>query len=152
MFNRKKGSRTLGVKPLKKAVGPSFLMRSFTTVTPETLRSKLAFWIRVLTVSRGAATVMDATAPAIEAMKFWPHVAFEKSETPSIYSLVTADAPKSYVRVSSDPSVERKKKPLTAKLPGALRAMVHPHPRYRVVPSSMKMRMTPRPRKASGFT
>jgi len=68
---------TLGVRPLKKADAPSFLMRSFTTVIPWTLRSKFAFWIRVLTVSSGAATVMEATAPAIEAMKFWPHVAFE---------------------------------------------------------------------------
>ncbi len=92
---------TLGVSPLKKAEGPSCLMRSFTTVKPETLRSKLAFCIRVLTVSRGAATVIDATAPAIEAMKFWPQVALEKSDTPSAYSLVTADAPKSCMKMSS---------------------------------------------------
>ena len=74
---KNKTKLTLGVKPLKKAVGPSFLIRSLMTVTPCTLRSKLAFWIRVLTVSRGAATVIEATAPAMEAMKFWPHVAFE---------------------------------------------------------------------------
>ena len=47
------------------------------TVTPETLFSKFAFWMRVLMVSRGAATVMEATAPAIDATKFWPHVALE---------------------------------------------------------------------------
>lgn len=41
---------------------------------------------------------------------------------------------------------------LTAKLPGALRAIVQPHPRYNVDPSSLKIRMTPRPRNASGLT
>ena len=60
---------------MKSAVGPSFLIRSFTTVMPLTFVSKLAFWMRVLTVSSGAATVMDATAPATEATKFWPQVA-----------------------------------------------------------------------------
>lgn len=68
---------TFGVKPLKNAVGPSFFIRSFTTVSPGTLCSKFAFWIRVLTVSRGAATVMEATAPATDAIKFCIHVAFE---------------------------------------------------------------------------
>ncbi|OWT40967.1 hypothetical protein C362_01181 [Cryptococcus neoformans Bt1] len=38
-------------------------------VAPPTLDPKLAFWIRVLTTSRGAATVMEATAPAMEATK-----------------------------------------------------------------------------------
>jgi hypothetical protein len=33
--------------------------------------------MRVLTVSSGAATVIEATAPAIEATKFWLQVAFE---------------------------------------------------------------------------
>jgi len=61
---------TFGVKPLKKAVGPSCLMSSFTTVIPCTFLSKFAFCIRVFTVSRGAATVIEATAPAIDAMKF----------------------------------------------------------------------------------
>ena len=41
---------------------------------------------------------------------------------------------------------------LTAKLPGALRAMVQPHPRYSADPSSLKIRMKPRPRNASGLT
>lgn len=68
---------TLGVSPLKNAVGPSSRNRSFTTTTPETLRSKLAFWIRVFIVSSGAAIVIDATAPAIEAMKFCAQVALE---------------------------------------------------------------------------
>ena len=40
----------------------------------------------------------------------------------------------------------------TAKEPGAFLAIVHPQPRYNVVPSSMKMRTTPRPRNASGLT
>lgn len=39
----------------------------------------------------------------------------------------------------------------TEKLPGALRAAVQPHPRYRPKPSSSTMRKTPRPLKASGF-
>lgn len=91
-----KTTLTFGVSPLKKARGPSFLNRSFTTTTPDTFRSKLAFWMRVLIVSSGAATVMDATAPAIEAMKFCVHVALWKSVTPRTYSFVTADAPKSY--------------------------------------------------------
>ena len=68
---------TLGVNPLNSAVGPSFLTKSLITVNPLTLCSKLAFWMRVLMVSSGAATVMDATAPAMEAMKFCVHVAFE---------------------------------------------------------------------------
>jgi len=68
---------TFGVKPLKKAVEPSFLRSSLITVTPCTLRSKFAFCIRVFTVSSGAATVIEATAPATEAMKFCIHVAFE---------------------------------------------------------------------------
>jgi hypothetical protein len=66
-----------GVRPLKKAVGPSCLIRSLMTVIPGTLCSKFAFWIRVLTVSRGAATVIEATAPAMDAMKFCVHVALE---------------------------------------------------------------------------
>lgn len=56
---------------------PSLRSISLTTVTPRTLVSKLAFWILVLTVSKGAATVIDATAPATEAIKFCVHVALE---------------------------------------------------------------------------
>jgi hypothetical protein len=41
------GSPILGVNPLNKALGPSFLIRSLNTVAPDTLLSKLAFWIRV---------------------------------------------------------------------------------------------------------
>jgi hypothetical protein len=62
---------------LKNAPAPSFFTSSRTTVKPGTLLSKLAFWMRVLTTSSGAATVMDATAPAMEAMKFCVQVALE---------------------------------------------------------------------------
>jgi hypothetical protein len=61
---------TFGVNPLKKAIGPSSLSRSFTTTKPDTFRSKFAFCMRVLIVSNGSAIVIDATAPAMEAMKF----------------------------------------------------------------------------------
>ena len=47
------------------------------TVTPLTLCSKFAFCIRVLMTSNGAAMVMEATAPAMEAMKFCVQVALE---------------------------------------------------------------------------
>lgn len=78
MNGRRSGTqRTLGVSPLKNALGPSSLKRFFTIVTPPTLLSKLAFCIRVLIVSRGAATVMEATAPAMEATKFCDQVALE---------------------------------------------------------------------------
>lgn len=60
---------TLGVRPLKNELAPSVLSISLMTATPETLVLKLAFWIRVLTTSRGAATVIDATAPATDATK-----------------------------------------------------------------------------------
>ena len=61
---------TLGVRPLKNAVKPSCLIMSRIIVTPPTLDSKLAFWIRVLTTSSGAATVILAMLPAILATKF----------------------------------------------------------------------------------
>lgn len=60
---------TLGVKPLKNAPTPSVLTISLMMVIPPTCELKLAFWIRVLTTSNGEATVMEATAPAIEATK-----------------------------------------------------------------------------------
>ena len=81
---------------MNRAVGPSFLIRSLTTVTPESLVSKFWCWMRVLIVSRGAATVIDAAAPATDAIKFWVQVALEKSSMPRTYSLVAAEAPKSY--------------------------------------------------------
>ena len=72
-----KTHRTFGVSPLSRADRPSFLIKSLTTVTPESLVSKFWFWMRVLIVSRGAATVIDATAPATDAIKFWVQVALE---------------------------------------------------------------------------
>lgn len=60
---------TLGVRPLKNEVIPSLATISRIMAAPPTLEPKLAFWIRVLTTSRGAATVIEATAPAIEATK-----------------------------------------------------------------------------------
>lgn len=80
---------------MNRAAAPSCLIRSLTTATPESLVSKFWFWMRVLTVSKGAATVIDATAPATDAIKFWVQVALEKSLMPRTYSLVAAEAPKS---------------------------------------------------------
>jgi hypothetical protein len=54
---------------LKKAPTPSVLTISLIIAIPPTLLLKLAFCILVLTTSRGEATVMDATAPAIEPTK-----------------------------------------------------------------------------------
>lgn len=68
---------TLGVKPLNNALAPSSFNISEMTFTPLTFVSKFAFWILVFTVSRGAATVIEATAPATEATKFWKKVALE---------------------------------------------------------------------------
>jgi hypothetical protein len=53
--------RTLGVKPLKKAEKPSFLMSSRMTVMPPTLLSKFWFWIRVLMTSSGCEIAIDET-------------------------------------------------------------------------------------------
>jgi len=80
------------------------------TFAPETLFSKFAFCMRVFTTSRGAATVIDATAPAIDATKFTPIEVLvgvlgfaeevERGEgfesgVPIRRSLVKAEAPKS---------------------------------------------------------
>lgn len=37
--------------------------------------SKFLFWMRVLMTSRGAETTKEADAPAMDATKFWNHVA-----------------------------------------------------------------------------
>lgn len=66
---------SLGVRPLKKAVMPSFLAMLEMMRRPDSLASKFWFWMRVLTTSRGADTIKEAEAPAIEAMKFWNQVA-----------------------------------------------------------------------------
>lgn len=66
---------SLGVKPLKKDVMPSFFIMLDTILIPLSGFSKFLFWIRVLMTSRGAETTREAVAPAIEATKFWPQVA-----------------------------------------------------------------------------
>lgn len=63
-------TRIFGVNPLKNAPNPSCLIISFIIVTPPVFVSKFAFWIRVLTTSKGAETVIEATAPPILATKF----------------------------------------------------------------------------------
>lgn len=73
--SRSRRARTFGVRPLNRPPMPSLRTSSRKTTRPWTRVSKFAFWMRVLMTSSGAATVMLATAPAIEATKFWPHVA-----------------------------------------------------------------------------
>lgn len=75
---RRSSSRTehtFGVRPLNRPPMPSLRTSSRKTTRPWTRVSKFAFWMRVLMTSSGAATVMLATAPAIEATKFWAQVA-----------------------------------------------------------------------------
>lgn len=70
-----------------------------------------------------------------------------------MYSLVKAEPPKSCVMINVNAPHRPPERgvALTAKLPGAFRAAVQPHPRYSAKPSSAMMRNTPRPRNASGF-
>lgn len=63
--------RSLGVSPLKKLVTPSFFIMLPTILNPLSGFSKFLFCIRVLMTSRGAETIKEALAPAMEAMKFW---------------------------------------------------------------------------------
>ena len=65
----------MGTRPLKKADAPSFLAMLLRIRKPLSGFSKLRFWIRVLMTSRGADTTSEAEAPAMDAMKFWNHVA-----------------------------------------------------------------------------
>ena len=65
----------MGTRPLKKAEGPSFLAMLDRMRKPLSGLSKLRFWMRVLMTSRGADTRSEADAPAMEAIKFWNHVA-----------------------------------------------------------------------------
>jgi len=67
--------RSLGVRPLKNEVKPSCLAMLEMMRKPDSLASKLRFWIRVLTTSRGAETMSEAEAPAMDATKFWNQVA-----------------------------------------------------------------------------
>ena len=64
---------SLGVKPLKKDVKPSFFIMLDTILKPLSGLSKFLFWMRVLMTSRGAETTSEALAPAIEATKFCDH-------------------------------------------------------------------------------
>lgn len=66
---------SLGTRPLKKALAPSFLAMLVRMRKPLSGFSKLRFWIRVLITSRGADTTSEAEAPAMEATKFWNQVA-----------------------------------------------------------------------------
>lgn len=61
---------SFGTSPLKNAVGPSCLAMLLIILNPDCASSKLRFWIRVLTTSRGAETIREAEAPAMEATKF----------------------------------------------------------------------------------
>lgn len=70
-----RGRLTLGTRPLKKADGPSFLAMLLRMRKPLSGLSKLRFWMRVLMTSRGADTTSEADAPAMDATKFWNHVA-----------------------------------------------------------------------------
>ena len=66
--------------------------------------------MRVLTVSKGAAIVIDATAPATDAIKFWVQVALEKSLMPRMYSFVAAEAPKSCMGRGGEYGVSARRK------------------------------------------
>lgn len=67
--------KSLGVRPLKKLVIPSFFIMLETILKPLSGFSKFRVCIRVLMTSRGAETIREAEAPAMEAMKFWKYVA-----------------------------------------------------------------------------
>ena len=64
---------SFGVRPLKKLVMPSFFIILPTIRNPDSGFSKLRFCIRVLMTSRGAETIREAEAPAMEATKFCSH-------------------------------------------------------------------------------
>jgi len=66
---------SFGTRPLKNADGPSCRSMSLMILTPVSLASKFRFWMRVLITSNGADTISEALEPAIEATKFWNHVA-----------------------------------------------------------------------------
>lgn len=66
---------SLGVRPLKKLESPSFLIILPTILKPLFGLSKFRFWMRVLITSKGADTMSDAEAPAMDATKFCSQVA-----------------------------------------------------------------------------
>lgn len=63
--------KSFGVRPLKNEVGPSIFIMLEMIRKPLSGFSKFLFCIRVLMTSKGAETMSDALAPAIEATKFW---------------------------------------------------------------------------------
>lgn len=68
-----------------------------------------------------------------------------------MYSLAKAEPPKSCQTVSILLLMLEARGGRTANEPGALRAAVHPAPRYKPIPSSEMILNSPRPRKASGL-
>jgi hypothetical protein len=66
---------SLGTRPLKKAGKPSCLAMFVRIRKPLSGFSKFRFCILVLMTSRGADTMSEALAPAMEATKFCPQVA-----------------------------------------------------------------------------
>lgn len=66
---------SLGVRPLKKLLRPSFFAMLPTILNPLSRISKLRFCILVLITSSGADTMMEELDPQIDATKFCPHVA-----------------------------------------------------------------------------
>jgi hypothetical protein len=64
-----------GTSPLKNAGNPSCFIMLETMRNPLSGLSKFRFCILVLTTSRGAETIRDALAPAIDATKFCDHEA-----------------------------------------------------------------------------
>lgn len=68
-----------------------------------------------------------------------------------MYSLAKAEPPKSYHSLALIFTCFYEEKKRTANEPGALRAAVHPAPRYKPIPSSEMILKRPRPRKASGL-
>lgn len=75
-----------GVKPLKKAVIPSFFKVCLMMLNPLSELPKFLFWILVLMTSKGAETIKDAEAPKMEVKKFWPHVGVSLSLIFRMYS------------------------------------------------------------------
>jgi hypothetical protein len=67
--------KSFGTRPLKNADGPSCLAMLERMRNPLSGLSKFRFCIRVLMTSRGADTMSEALAPAMEATKFWPQLA-----------------------------------------------------------------------------
>ena len=61
---------SFGVNPLKKLVIPSFFIILPTIRNPLSGFSKLRFCIRVLMTSKGAESISEAEAPAMDATKF----------------------------------------------------------------------------------